>query len=394
MTMAISSPRQRILVIDDNPAVRDDFTRILCPRSDGESELARLQAAVFGTTAVRRRSSETVFDLVTCPDGTQGCEVAERARAEGRPYMVAFVDMRMPGGPDGLETIERLWRIDSLLQVVICTAYSDHGWQEIIDRLGASDQLLIIHKPFHPLEVQQLALALSTKWRLRQSERLSAIGQLAAGIAHELNNPLAVILGFAEGMERRIGEGDPLWLPVTSITREAQRCRGLVQELLTFSRIARPTPEDVDLNALVSASAVLLEARCRNQDVQVVQDLASPPPRLEAQRSQLQQILVNLGTNALDAMRGGGTLTLRTRTLEGYAVLLEVADTGEGMTDSVREQIFEPFFTTKEVGEGTGLGLSIVREIVQQHQGSIGVDSAPGRGTTMSIRLPIRGAEP
>jgi signal transduction histidine kinase len=201
-------------------------------------------------------------------------------------------------------------------------------------------------------------------------------------------------LGFAEGMERRIPEGDPMRLPVVSIAREAQRCRGLVQELLTFSRTARRTPEEVDLNALVSATAVLLEARCRKQDVQIGLDLASPPPRLEAHRSQLQQILVNLGTNALDAMRGGGVLTLRTRSLQDYAVLLEVADTGEGMTDTVRERIFEPFFTTKEVGEGTGLGLSIVREIVEQHHGSIGVDSTPGRGTTMSVRLPTRGIEP
>jgi signal transduction histidine kinase len=235
------------------------------------------------------------------------------------------------------------------------------------------------------LRLQQLAQAQD---QLVQSRKMAAVGQLAGGVAHEVNNPLAVILGFAQGMERRVPEGDPLRLPVTSIVREALRCKNLVQELLTFSRTGKKTLEPVDLNALVRATLVLVDARARTQGVQIVQDFAEGLPVIQANKTQLQQVLVNLGTNALDVMKAGGTLTIRTRRTDQGEISLAVEDTGGGIPEDVRPRIFEPFFTTKPVGEGTGLGLSLVYEIVQQHQGHIEVQSQAGRGTTMMIRLP------
>ncbi|MHB8878758.1 MAG: sensor histidine kinase [Myxococcaceae bacterium] len=238
----------------------------------------------------------------------------------------------------------------------------------------------------------ELATALEnlskTQERMLQSEKMSAVGQLAGGVAHEINNPLGVILGFAQGMERRVPEGDALRLPVASIVREALRCRNLIQELLTFSRTAKKTTEEVDLNAVVRSTAVLLEARAKTQCVEVVQELHEPLPALCANKTQLQQVIVNLGTNAMDAMSGGGKLTLRTRLNGGGKVVLQVADSGTGIPEEVRARIFEPFFTTKEVGKGTGLGLSLVYEIIQQHQGNIAVESQPGKGTVMSVELP------
>jgi signal transduction histidine kinase len=236
------------------------------------------------------------------------------------------------------------------------------------------------------LRLQQLAQAQD---ELVQSRKMAAVGQLAGGVAHEINNPLAVILGFAQGMERRVPEGDPLRLPVASIVREALRCKNLVQELLTFSRTGKKNFEPVDINALVRATLVLIDARARTQGVRLVQDFAEGLPVIQANKTQLQQILVNLGTNALDVMKGGGTLTIRTRRNARGEVCLEVTDTGDGIPEEVRARIFEPFFTTKPVGEGTGLGLSLVYEIVQQHRGNIDVDSQVGRGTTMSVRLPL-----
>ena len=224
--------------------------------------------------------------------------------------------------------------------------------------------------------------------RAVQAEKMSAIGQLAGGVAHEINNPLGVILGFAQGMERRVPEGDALRLPVASIVREALRCRNLVQELLTFSRTAKKTTEDLDLNAVVRSTVVLLEARAKTQGVEVIQELREHLPPLRANKTQLQQIIVNLGTNALDAMSGGGKLTLRTRLNGGGKAVLDVADSGTGIPEEVRSRIFEPFFTTKEVGKGTGLGLSLVYEIVHQHEGNIEVESQPGKGTVFSVELP------
>jgi signal transduction histidine kinase len=236
------------------------------------------------------------------------------------------------------------------------------------------------------LRLKELAQAQD---QLVQTRKMAAVGQLAGGVAHEINNPLAVILGFAQGMDRRVPEGDPLRLPVTSIVREALRCKNLVQELLTFSRTGKKSVESVDLNGLVRSTLVLIEARARTQGVQIIQELTEGLPIIQANKTQLQQVLVNLGTNALDVMKGGGTLTIHTRRNGHSGVSLDVTDTGGGIPEEVRPRIFEPFFTTKPVGEGTGLGLSLVYEIVQQHHGDIEVDSQIGRGTTMSVKLPV-----
>jgi two-component system, NtrC family, sensor kinase len=240
------------------------------------------------------------------------------------------------------------------------------------------------------VRLRQLAEA---QEQLVQSRKMAAVGQLAGGVAHEINNPLAVILGFAQGMERRVPEKDPLRLPVTSIVREALRCKNLVQELLTFSRTGKKNFESVELNALVRSTLVLIEARAKTQGVQLVVECAEGLPVLQANKTQLQQVLVNLGTNALDVMKGGGTLTVRTQPGGKGGACLEVADTGGGIPQDVLPRIFEPFFTTKGVGEGTGLGLSLVYEIIQQHRGSIEVDSAVGQGTRMKVALPLNPME-
>lgn len=219
---------------------------------------------------------------------------------------------------------------------------------------------------------------------------MAAIGQLAGGVAHEINNPLGVVLGFAQGMEKRMPEDDPMRLPVGSIVREALRCKSIVQELLTFARTARTTDEVVEVNEVVGASTVLLGSRAKTQGIQLVQDLDEELPPVRANRTHLQQVLINLGTNALDATPGGGTVTLRTYRNGPGVVCLQVLDTGPGVPETVRRQMFDPFFTTKEPGKGTGLGLSLVYEIVQQHGGSVDVVSEEGKGTTMSVRLPVR----
>ncbi|MBI2375500.1 MAG: HAMP domain-containing histidine kinase [Deltaproteobacteria bacterium] len=271
--------------------------------------------------------------------------------------------------------------IATLARAVERVGQGDRGVEVPVE---GDEELRILGRAFnkmtHDLE--------ESRARAVQTEKMAAIGQLAGGVAHEINNPLGVILGFAQGMERRVADGDALRLPITSIVRESLRCRALVQELLTFSRTAKRTTEEVDLNALVRSSTVLLDARAKTQGVEIVQELDDAVPHLCANKTQLQQVLVNLGTNALDAMSSGGTLTLRTR-LNGHgAVVLDVQDSGTGIPEELRARIFEPFFTTKEVGKGTGLGLSLVHEIVHQHHGKIEVVSGPGKGTLISIELP------
>ncbi len=231
---------------------------------------------------------------------------------------------------------------------------------------------------------------------LIEREKMSALGQLAAGVAHEINNPLGIILGFAQAAAKRIPESDPLALPVRSIEREAKRCKGLVRSLLTFSRRNQPMMESCDLNEVVSGILGVVEAQARLRSVEVVREFGILGPLL-GDRSQLEQVVVNLCNNAMDAMPQGGKISVRTRS--AYAngrpeAVLDVEDTGEGIPEEIRDKIFNPFFTTKEVGKGTGLGLSLVYEIVQKHKGTIQVRSEVGRGTTFVVRLPCGGGGP
>ncbi|OGR97901.1 MAG: hypothetical protein A2902_01180 [Elusimicrobia bacterium RIFCSPLOWO2_01_FULL_64_13] len=231
-----------------------------------------------------------------------------------------------------------------------------------------------------------------TQQRLVLSEKMSAVGQLAAGVAHEINNPLGVILGFAQGAVQRLKPEDPLGLPLRSIEREAVRCRNLVQDLLTFSRSDRAEFSPTDLNEAIAGAVDLIQAGAKMNDVEIARNLTPDLPFVMGNRNQIQQVAINLATNAVDAMPGGGTLTLATELLEENSfrwVCLKVSDTGEGIPADVLGKIFDPFFTTKPVGKGTGLGLSLIYEIVKKHSGTIEVQSRPG-STEFCVKFPAR----
>jgi PAS domain S-box-containing protein len=216
---------------------------------------------------------------------------------------------------------------------------------------------------------------------MRQSEKLSAVGRLASGVAHEINNPLGVILGFAEGALVDMKPEDPLQLPLKSIEREAIRCKNLVQDLLTFSRVSKSGREPIDINKAIDGAFSLILAQARLGRIKVVKELAPGLPHILGNVNQIQQVIINLANNALDAMHEQGTLTVKTsHFVEGHRswVSFSIADTGSGIPKEILPRIFEPFFTTKGVGQGTGLGLGLVHEIVQKHSGTITVETRPG----------------
>ena len=172
---------RRILLVDDNPAIHDDIRKILCPPSHATPALDRLEADLFDE--VPAGPAHTHYHIDSAFQGREALELLRAGRAEGRPYALAFVDVRMPPGWDGIETISHLWREDADLQIVICTAYSDHSWGEIIKRLAPTDGLLILRKPFDGVEIRQLAHALTAKWLLRQQVR-QHLSDLEAQISH------------------------------------------------------------------------------------------------------------------------------------------------------------------------------------------------------------------
>ena len=235
------------------------------------------------------------------------------------------------------------------------------------------------------------------------AEKMATIGLLAAGVAHEINNPLAAISGFAEGLKRRLprlqaalGEADEyqdLMVDfqeyVGTILTECNRCRDIVQSLLTFSPRQNPEFTRVDLNQMVDDVLKLLQHRLRRYPPDAIRlALAAVSPQARGVAPELKQVVLNLVLNGLDAIRGGGHITLLTAQSGEEDVVLHVVDTGCGIAPEHMAKLFEPFFTTKPAGQGTGVGLSTCYNIIRQHGGEIRVTSKVGRGSTFSVRLP------
>jgi len=228
--------------------------------------------------------------------------------------------------------------------------------------------------------------------QLRHADRLATIGQLAAGVAHELNEPLGNIMGFAQLLQKQAGLPEGAQRDAEQIVQAVLHGREIVKKLLLFARQSNSRRVRLDLSNLIRENLYFLEARCRSGGIGVQLNLADLPAFVFAVPSEMTQVLVNLGVNAIQAMPSGGTLTIRTHT-EDNSVLFVVEDTGTGMDESTQQRLFTPFFTTKDIGEGTGLGLSVVLGIISAHGGTIHVESAPGRGTRFMIRLPAAASD-
>jgi len=224
--------------------------------------------------------------------------------------------------------------------------------------------------------------------QLRHADRLATIGQLSAGVAHELNEPLGNILGFAQLVDKTPDLPEQARKDIERIVNASLHAREVIKKLMIFARQMPPKQTRTNLNDVIDEGLYFMESRCRKQGIQLVRELSPGLPEITGDAAQLQQVLINLVVNAIQAMPKGGTLTVRTRTL-GDWVSLAVEDTGVGMSEKVQKQIFLPFFTTKDVGQGTGLGLAVVHGIVTAHKGSISVESEVGRGSRFEIQLPV-----
>ena len=462
------SSNRRVLVIDDMPSIHDDFRKILAPAQAQSVELDAMEAALFGETA---RPEQQKFEMESAYGGEEGLGKLIAAMDEQRPFALAFVDMRMPDGWDGAKTIEHLWQRDPKLQVVVCTAYSDYSWDELLERLHAHDRLLILKKPFDNIEVQQMANTLLTKWdmterasmqmhelehqvdqrttqfkqasealqreiderkqlegQLVQSEKLASLGQLAAGVAHEINNPIGFVasnLGALDSYFQQLleildayqvasqtlgaesaaqlqqlcekNELDFLLDDIPSLIRESKdgigRVGQIVKDLKDFSRVDSQLEwQWADLQQGIDSTLNIVASELKYK-ADVIKDYQALP-EVECLPSQINQVVMNLVVNAAQAMGSErGTITLRTGQ-QGETAWIEVADNGSGIAPQTLQKIFDPFFTTKPVGQGTGLGLSLSYGIVKKHGGEITVNSELGVGTTFRVELPLRQTRP
>jgi two-component system, NtrC family, sensor kinase len=418
-----------MLIVDDNRSIHDDFRKILSPDLQEAGELAAAESALFGAPAETTKAMQ--FELDSAYQGREALELVRQSVADRKPYAMAFIDVRMPPGWDGIETTAAIWQLDPDIQIVICTAYSDYSWSELHDKLGHTDRLVILKKPFDNIEVLQLAHAVCEKWRLLQQtranvfeletkvdertaelrksqemvlrqERLAAVGQLSAGVAHDFNNILTVIQGHAEMLLLSAAARPESINSLKEISKSASRAAKLTQQLLAFSRKQVMRSKNV---SLVEVARNLSSMLVRALGERIVLRLKGNPevPPVYADPAMIEQVLMNLVVNARDAMPNGGELTMGTEVVElserqqqqdpeargGKFVCLTVRDTGCGMDAGTLKHIFEPFFTTKEVGKGTGLGLATVYGIVKQHRGWVDVESIVGKGTTFRIYFPV-----
>lgn len=476
MSETLMNDQYRLLVVDDNRAIHDDIRKVL--RVDtANSEIDQMEAELFGTSAASGPASDRmVFEIDSALQGQEGRDLVRAAVGATRPYAVAVVDMRMPPGWDGIETIEHLWQEDPALQVVICTAYSDHSWAEIVDRLKVSDQLLILKKPFDNMELLQIVHALTRKWdlhrdvaerlrdldslveqrtaalaeahatlkremaerermqaELRLAQKLEAVGQLAAGIAHEINTPIQYVgdsvhflktafedlqtlvakyqgsfaavavpeailgeLKEAEEMADLAYLGEQVPGAFTRTLEGIGRVAEIVRAMKEFAHPDCREKSPADLNqALLNTITV---ARNEYKYVAEVEtDLGELPP-VSCNIGELNQVFLNLLVNAAHAIGAAvgesqekGRIGVST-TRDGDMVEIRLQDSGCGIPAEVRERVFDPFFTTKEVGKGTGQGLAIARSIVvDKHGGDLNFETQEGQGTTFIIRLPADG---
>jgi PAS domain S-box-containing protein len=223
--------------------------------------------------------------------------------------------------------------------------------------------------------------------QMSQTEKLTAMGLLAAGVAHEVNTPLAVISSYIQMLAKQMPEGDPRQSIIDKIVKQTFRASEIVNNLLNFSRTGATELDNVDLNRVVEETLSLVAHPLKTSRIQVVKQLGESLPLVRGSANKLQQVFLNLFLNARDAMPSGGMLEVRTAAHNG-SVEVEIADTGAGISHDHINRIFDPFFTTKANGRGTGLGLSVSYGIIKEHAGKIDVRSAPGKGTSFHVEFP------
>jgi two-component system NtrC family sensor kinase len=226
---------------------------------------------------------------------------------------------------------------------------------------------------------------------LAQQGKMASLGVLSSGVAHEINNPLGVILGYAGYLEGKMSEDDPNYKFIHEIKRESKRCKKIVQDLLSYARTPRPTLEPVNLNELLTQIVDFAANHTDMRGVTIKTEYAAGLPMVMLDGDQMRQVAINLILNAGGAMPDGGTLTVKTEKADDKHVRVIFKDSGCGIPDNHLEKIFEPFYTTKE--RGTGLGLAITRQIIEQHQGEIRIESEQGMGTTVTVTLPLEREE-
>jgi len=353
------------------------------------------------------------YEVHTASDGKAGIRLCETIAPQ-----IVITDIRMPG-MTGIQVLEELKKQNPDIEVIVFSAFGEMDLAIRALQLDASD---FITKPVNDdalhmalkrarerfsarKQLKDYTALLEREYadqaRILHQDKMISLGRLAASVVHEINNPLSGILNYVRLMIRILNRG-PLTEEqrqkfgqyLTLVETETGRCSQIVSSLLTFSRKSALTFESVSVADLIERSIILSQHKLQLQHIGLESRIEPDIPPVEGDFNQLQQCVINLIFNAIDAMPQGGTLTLAGSHEHSPArVIISVTDTGSGISEADLPHIFEPFFTTKKEGYGVGLGLSTVYGIMERHKGSVSVESRPGRGSTFKLELPVKGAD-
>ncbi len=438
----------RILVIDDQQSIHDDFRKIIESKHD-DGELSAAAAALFGEAEACEEQPEP-FTIDSAHQGQQGLAMVQQAVSEKQPYPLAFVDVRMPPGWDGVETIRRIWAVDPEILIVLCTAYSDHTWEDIVRQLGRTDHLLILKKPFDNIEVRQLVMSLTRRWHLarlaeitrndlermvaeqtkdlvsrsrdleRAAEDLRALNEqldsarqaaetanrakseFLANMSHEIRTPMTAIVGFAELLRAdmlRGADSNPSIEFIDGILRNSEHLLSVINDILDMSKIESGQFDVVveaasPFEVVESAVAMLRPAAAAKGLAISVEEQWPLPATIRTDRVRLRQILINLIGNAIK-FTAQGSIRVATSMLPagpgGPILQFCVIDTGIGISGEQAARLFQRFSqadssTARRYG-GSGLGLVISKRLAQMLGGDIVVESAPGQGACFRVSV-------
>ncbi len=442
---------RRILLVDDQAQIHDDYRKILALENIGGDEFSSLEADFFGETATKAELPE--YEIASAYQGEEAVERVREANDRREPFALAFMDVRMPPGIDGIETIKRIREFDTNLQFVISTAYADYVWEDIYDQFGPNDDIVFLRKPFDSTEVHQLASTLTEKWnlsrqaqlkmteletmvanrteelektnveleqafkelheaqtRLVNTEKMAALGKLVAGVAHELNTPVGavkassdVIQRAVQRVEQRLKKADSLdtlqadakFVQALTLLRESNhtildasgRIASIIRSLRTFSRVDEAERKKVDLHEGLESALTVLQHDL-GQRIEVEREYGDLP-EINCYPGELNQVFLNLISNAISAIEGEGTIRIVTKALD-ETVEVAVSDTGRGIPGDKLDRLFEFDFQKKSARRvKLGWGLATCRQVVNRHQGDIRVESEIGAGSTFMVFLPV-----